>query len=79
MREAWCSVPANRGAHLVKRGKTAVQRYRFRAKAMSVALKAAYKLNRTEIRLVSSVQLQMKINCWFCSTVVKGEISKTQK
>lgn len=76
MREAWCSVPANRGAHLVKRGKTAVQRYRFRAKAMSVALKAACKLNTTEIRLVSSVLLQMKRNCWFCFAVIKGEIPR---
>lgn len=43
MREAWCSVPAKRGAHLVNRGSTAVQRYRLRAKAMSVALRAAWK------------------------------------
>jgi hypothetical protein len=43
MREAWCSVPAKSGAHLVNKGKTAVQRYRLRAKAMSVALRAACK------------------------------------
>ena len=43
MREAWCSVPAKSGAHLLSRGSTAVQRYRLRAKAMSVALRAAWK------------------------------------
>lgn len=43
MREAWCSVPAKRGAHLVNKGNTAVHRYRLRARAMSVALKAAWK------------------------------------
>lgn len=64
MREAWCSVPAKRGAHLVNRGKTAVQRYRFRAKAISVALKAAYELNGRKIRFVSSMLLQTK-RTWF--------------
>lgn len=79
MREAWCSVPAKRGAHRVSRGKTAVQRYRFRAKAISVALKAAYELNGTEIRFVSSMLLKMKrLLVWF-SIVLKREISKTQK
>lgn len=38
--EANGSVPANRGAHLVKRGNTAVHRYLLRARAMSVALRA---------------------------------------
>lgn len=49
IREAWCSVPAKRGAHLVNKGNTAVQRYRFRAKAMSVALRAAYEINWTKL------------------------------
>lgn len=40
MREANGSVPAKRGAHLVRRGRTAVHRYLFRARAMSVALRA---------------------------------------
>lgn len=79
MREAWCSVPAKRGAHRVSRGKTAVQRYRFRAKAISVALKAAYELNGTEIRFVSSMLLKIKrLLVWF-SIVLKRDISKTQK
>lgn len=80
MREAWCSVPAKRGAHRVNRGKTAVQRYRFRAKAISVALKAAYELNGTEIRFVSSMLLQMKIPClfFFCSGYKDGHFQNTK-
>lgn len=81
MREAWCSVPAKRGAHRVKRGKTAVQRYRFRAKAISVALKAAYELNGTEIRFVSSMLLQMKRpSClfFFCSSYKEGHFQNTK-
>jgi len=81
MREAWCSVPAKRGAHLVNRGKTAVQRYRFRAKAISVALRAAYELNGTEIRFVSSVLLEMKRTCClllFHSSYKEGNFQNMQ-
>jgi len=42
IREANGSVPANRGAHLVRRGSTAVHRYLLRARAMSVALRATW-------------------------------------
>lgn len=41
--EAKGSVPANSGAHLVSRGNTAVHKYRLRARAMSVALRAAWR------------------------------------
>lgn len=41
MSEAKGSVPANSGAHLVRRGNTAVHKYLLRARAMSVALRAA--------------------------------------
>lgn len=80
MREAWCSVPAKRGAHLVNRGKTAVQRYRFRAKAISVALKAAYELNGRKIRFVSSMLLQTKRTClfFFCNSYKEGNVQNTQ-
>lgn len=77
MREAWCSVPAKRGAHLVNRGKTAVQRYRFRAKAISVALKAAYKLKETKIIFVLSVLLQNKYFFSFVA-VKEGIFQSTQ-
>lgn len=46
MRDANGSVPANKGAHFVSKGRTAVHRYRFRARAMSVALKAAWEVRK---------------------------------